>query len=72
MQTHADTRSRRVAVLAPVTVDPGLHLVVMGHTGGHEQPAWTHAFGQLQGVVAFSAAAAAQNQNFIVFSHNML
>jgi hypothetical protein len=50
--------------------DPGLHFVVMGHTGGHEHTALAHAFGQLQGMAAFAAAAAAQNQYFVGFGHD--
>jgi hypothetical protein len=49
-QVHGDFQGvpGRVALL-PVPVDPILHLVVTGHTGGHEHPAVAHAFGQAAG-----------------------
>ena len=52
------------AAFASVSVHASLHLLVVGHAGGHEDAARPHAFGQLQGVSTFAAAAAAEDENF--------
>jgi hypothetical protein len=52
-----------------VTFNPALHLLVVGHAGGHENAARSHVLCQLQGVSTFSAAAAAEDENFGAISH---